>query len=233
MGDMASFTTRTDAAARLVEIWRRFRPASGPARVLDLGCGTGGAALEVARGSDGSTAVGLDIAQSNISQAAQSANEAGLSHRASFVCSSYETWQGGAFDAILSDGVLHFIDIGNQALARRLADNLAPGGLLVATMPEASLGNSLLIAFRRLWRATPAVLDRLLLALAKLLYPQFSPRMLDERLPYMRMPPVRLYDASFVAALSSVGLERVAELPWPSPSFAKLRHCVVIWHRRG
>jgi len=44
-------------AAQLVEIWRRFRSASGPARVLDLGCGTGGVALEIARGSDGSTAV--------------------------------------------------------------------------------------------------------------------------------------------------------------------------------
>jgi trans-aconitate 2-methyltransferase len=233
MGELAGFTTRNDAAASLVEIWRRLRSAPGPARVLDLGCGTGGVAMEIARDSEGCTAVGLDIVQSNIDRATRDTQAAGLSHRASFVCSPYETWQGSAFDAILSDAVLQLIDISNEALANRLAANLVAGGLLVATMPDRSFGNFLRIGSRRLWQMSPAVLDRLLLALAKRLYPQFSTEMLEERLPYMRVLPVRLYDEAFAAALVSAGLERVAELPWPSPSIAKLRHRVLVWRRRA
>jgi SAM-dependent methyltransferase len=232
MTETASFTTRSDAAAKLVEIWRRFRSAGGAARVLDLGCGTGGAALEIARGGDGSTAVGLDIEQSNIDQAVQDADACGLSQRVSFVCSSYEAWQGGAFDAILSDGVLHLIGISDGALASRLSGNLVPGGLLIAAMPDPSFGNSLRLSLRRLWRMSPVALDQLLLALAERVYPRFSTKMLEERIPYMRLLPVRLFDADFTKELASAGLERVTELPWPSPSIAKLRHVVLVWRRR-
>ena len=204
-----------------------------PARILDLGCGTGGVALQVASGADIGTAVGLDIAQNNIDQAARNAKESGLSHRLAFVCASYEAWDGGTFDAIISDSVFHLIEIDDNALASRLAANLAPGGLLIATMPDRSPGNCVRIALRRLWRMCPAAMDRLLLALAKRLYPQFSSKMLEERLPYMRMVPARLYDASFASALASAGLERIADLPWESPSIAKLRHCVLVWRRRA
>src|SRR5262245_16742664 len=180
MTETASFTTRSDAAARLVEIWQRFRSAAGAACVLDLGCGTGGAALKIARSCDGSTAVGLDIEQSNIDQAARDAHESGLSQRVSFVCSPYEVWQGRAFDAILSDSVLHLIAISDEALAGRLAGNLVPGGLLIAAMPRPSFGNSLRLGLRRLWRMSPVALNRWLLALAEHVYPQFSTKMLEE-----------------------------------------------------
>lgn len=228
-----TFTTRSDDAARLVDIWCSFRSASGPAHVLDLGCGTGGLAMLLARSSDGSTALGLDIAQSNIDWAIKGAQESGLSHRAQFVCSAYETWKDGTFDAILSNGVLHLVDMDDAALATRLAAQLAPGGLLIATMPDSSLGNFLLVNLRRIWRMAPAALDRMLLALARRVYPRFSLEMLEERLPYMRVLPVRLYDAAFAAALASAGLERVAELPWPGPSIAKLRHRVLVWRKPG
>jgi hypothetical protein len=75
-------------------------------------------------------------------------------------------------------------------------------------------------------------MDPLLLVVAKRLYLQFSSKMLEERLPYLRMVPARLYDASFASALASAGLERIADLPWESPSMAKLRHCVLVWRRR-
>src|SRR5262245_25560809 len=140
MPEITPFTTRGDAAARLVAIWRRYRSTAGAAHVLDLGCGTGGIALLVAQEPDGSTAVGLDISQKNIDQAVRDAAEAGASGRASFVCSHYEAAQCGSFDAILSDSVLQLIDIDSAALARRLSANLAPGGLLVAAMPTPSLG---------------------------------------------------------------------------------------------
>jgi trans-aconitate 2-methyltransferase len=225
------FTTRSDNAVRLVDIWHSFRSASGPAHVLDLGCGSGGVAILVARSSDGNTALGLDIGQSNIDRAIKGARQAGLSLRTTFVCSAYERWKNGTFDAILSDSVLHLLEMSNAALAARLAAQLVPGGLLIATMPDRSLGNFLLISLRRTWRMAPAALDRMLLALAKRVYPRFSTEMLEERLPYMRVLPVRLYDAAFVAALVSAGLERVAELPWPGPSFAKLRHRVLVWRK--
>jgi trans-aconitate 2-methyltransferase len=233
MPDQAGFTTRTDTAEDLVKIWRSFRTALGPARVLDLGCGTGGVAIEVARCDEGSTAVGLDSAHTNIDQAVRNASAAGLSRRVSFVCSPYEAWQGGKFDAILSDSVLHIIGIEDDILARRLADNLAPGGLLVAAMPQSSIGNSFLIGLRCLWRISPAGMDGLMLLLAKLHYRHLSTQMLRERVPYMRVVPARLYGAPFIAALYTAGLERIAERPWPSPSIAKLKHCVLVWRRQS
>jgi trans-aconitate 2-methyltransferase len=232
MSETTTFTTRTDSAASLVEIWRRFRPAPGPARVLDLGCGTGEVAMAIAAENSDSRSVGLDIAQSNIDRAVQSARGAGLSQRTSFVCSPYESWPGdGVFDAILSESVLHLIAMDTDALARRLASDVAPGGLLIATMPVATYGNSLVLALRRLWRMTPARLDRLILVVGKLIYPQFSAAMIEERLPYMRMVPARLCDVEFNAALASAGFDCVAELPWPSPSIAKLKHAALVWRR--
>jgi hypothetical protein len=71
-----------------------------------------------------------------------------------------------------------------------------------------------------------------LLALAKRLYPQFTTEMLEERLPYLRVLPVRLYDEALVAALVSAAFQRVAELQWPNASSAKLRHRVLVWRRR-
>jgi hypothetical protein len=64
---------------------------------------------------------------------------------------SYEAWHGNVFDAILSDGVLQLIDISSESWAIALLPTLLEAGLLAATMPDASFGNSLRFGLRRLW----------------------------------------------------------------------------------
>jgi hypothetical protein len=130
---------------------------------------------------------------------------------------------GEPFDLIISDNVLHFIKSKDDALASRLASDLRPGGTLAATLPVESIGNSLRILLRRIWRTLPPGADRLAFALGRRIYPHFTPEALADRLPYLRGVPVRLVGPRLLDIL---------DLLWHSPSAAKLGHHLLIWRRR-
>ena len=141
-------------------------------------------------------------------------------------------WEGGSFDLIVSDGVLQLIEASDSDLIRRLAAHLLPGGRLIATMPFQCWANSLRILARRTWRRLPAATDRLIMAMAGRIYPNFSPEFLAERLPYLRITPVRLLNEHLVAEFDRHGLQLAERAPWPSPSTAKLDHTLLIWKKR-
>ena len=90
---------------------------------------------------------------------------------------------GGPFDLVVSDGVLHLIAVPVPLLAEKLAGDLRPGGVLVATLPVAGAPNRVLLALRRLYRRLPSSADRLALAFAMLLYRDIPRPLLRDRLP--------------------------------------------------
>jgi len=95
-------------------------------RVLDLGCGTGH--LTAAISERGATAVGVDNAESMISEARAQHPDCEFVHADA---RSYEPQE--PFDAVFSNAALHWISDGNQdAVLARVADSLVDGGRVVA-----------------------------------------------------------------------------------------------------
>jgi trans-aconitate 2-methyltransferase len=102
----------------------------------------------------------------------------------------------------------------------------------VATIPVASAGNRLRILLRRAWRAMPVAADRVALAIARRVHPDFPAAMLQDRIPYLRLVPSRLHGSGFSAAMTRCRLDKIADEPWGSPSILKLEHRLVVWQRR-
>jgi SAM-dependent methyltransferase len=106
------------------------------ARVLEIGCGSGGPALQLAR-STGCELVGVDVHEDGVANATRMAREAGLDARASFVhadASEVLPFASGSFDALLCvDAVNHLRD--RARVFGEWARVLAPGGRVVFTDP--------------------------------------------------------------------------------------------------
>jgi hypothetical protein len=125
---------------------------------------------------------------------------------------------------------LHLIDAPVARIAARLAADLTPGGLVVATVPDAGVVNRCQLQLRRLWRQTPTAMDRLALLLAARLHPDMSRSELLDRLPYLRLMPV-LFGASELREFAAAGLTLIGNEPWPGPSLVKPRHRLMVWRR--
>lgn len=105
-------------------------------RLLDVGCGSGGPALELARRT-GCTVVGVELYEAAVAMASRNAIEAGLEARVSFVqadASQPLPFKDSAFDRILCvDAINHLPD--RQAVLSEWARLLTPSGRLLFTDP--------------------------------------------------------------------------------------------------
>jgi ubiquinone/menaquinone biosynthesis C-methylase UbiE len=104
------------------------------ARVLDLGCGTGGSAVFIAQQYEPAEVVGVDVEVGVIVKATAAAAAAGVSEVASFVAIEPGPlpFPDGRFDIVFSkDAIVHIPD--KQALAHELFRVLAPGGVFAAS----------------------------------------------------------------------------------------------------
>jgi trans-aconitate 2-methyltransferase len=227
-----SFTTRGADSAHLVRLALQLVEGITQPRILDLGCGGGSVAVAAVRMRPEISAVALDISPTNVAAARAAADRFGLGARVATICEDYMAWSGEQFDLIISDSVLYIIEGADTALASRLVSNLRPGGVLMATLPISSIGNLLRSSVRRLWRTLPPGADRLAFALARRMYSDFPPEALADRVPYLRMLPVRLAGPRLREIFAAHGLELTAELRWESRSLAKLEHHLFIWRRR-
>jgi len=111
-------------------------------RLLEVGCGSGGPALFLAR-SLGLSVTGVDINQAGIAAANEAAARAGLAKLARFVCldggSGMFPFEDGSFDAAQSiDAINHIPD--RTALLHELHRLLKAGGALLYTDPMVLTG---------------------------------------------------------------------------------------------
>jgi trans-aconitate methyltransferase len=226
------FSSRDDAASGLAEYALAFVADRLQPSLLDLGCGSGSMSIRALTGRDDLSAVALDISAPNIASTRSAADRANVSDRLVAECADYMLWRGGPFDLIVSDGVLQLIEAGDADLARRLATDLKPNGYLIATMPFECWANSTRILLRRMWRSLPSATDRLAMAIAVRLHPEFSREFLAERLSYLRITPIRLLNDELVDEFDRQGLQLLEQAPWPSPSAAKLDHKLLVWQKR-
>jgi SAM-dependent methyltransferase len=124
--------------------------AAGKAqRVLDVGCGTGGTTLAIARqvGPQG-TVVGLDISEPMIALAKQRAELASVPPR--FLCADAQThaFEPASFDMIVSRFGVMFFDDSVRAFTN-LRRATAPGGALHAIVWRSAADNPFMTAAER------------------------------------------------------------------------------------
>lgn len=99
---------------------------AGRRRVLDVGCGTGGTTVAIARG--GARCVGVDISETMVDAARARAQQAGVDARFLAADAGSHAFEPGSFDAVVSRfGVMFFADptAAFTTLRRAAADGAA------------------------------------------------------------------------------------------------------------
>ena len=221
----SSFSGRSDGASLLAERALALQPPAPDQAILDLGCGAGDLALMLKTSRPDAQVTGVDFSAVNIETARR------RSDTVQFVCTDYLQWRGSRFSLIVADSVLQLIEGPLDKLAERIGADLKPGGLLVATVPDARLRNHLLLLSRRMYRLLPAgLVDPLATTVAKRLHPDLSLEAIRDRLPYMRMLP-RLFGSNALQTFAKAGLQQEVNQAWFNPSLAKPHHRLMVWRR--
>lgn len=104
------------------------------ARILDIGCGTGGCSLFIAGRYEPAEVVGIDVEPGVVAKATANAEAAGLSHRVTFVAVEPGplSFPDGSFDVVFSkDSIVHIAD--KHALALEIHRVLRSGGVFAAS----------------------------------------------------------------------------------------------------
>lgn len=82
--------------------------ADPPARVADVGCGTGWSSISIARGFPEAVVTGLDLDNASIDEACRNAVEAGVADRVSFdVRNAADPKLAGSFDLVCAFETIH------------------------------------------------------------------------------------------------------------------------------
>jgi trans-aconitate methyltransferase len=231
-----TFTVPPQRRARLVGVLLRYVEPDRALQVLDLGCGTGGNVVALAEALPHATITGVDLSAANIAVAAAAGRRGPHFARVTLVTGDYLAFAGGPFDVVVSETVLYAIPASEEAVFGKLARDVAPGGLLIYTMPTDALSNRALVVLRRLLRRLrgPAT-DAALLALARALHGRdYDEALLRERVPYMYVVPDRYDSRALHRRLRARwGFEILASEPIPRASPAQLRHRLVVARRVG
>ena len=122
--------------------------------VLDVGCGTGGPALELVRAT-GAEVVGIDLSERHVRLATELARADGLADRASFHLGDATSlpFEPGSFDgALMLESFFHMPD--QAGVLRQIAKVLRPGGRLVIgnLVQRTPLSDEQNAALEELWR---------------------------------------------------------------------------------
>jgi trans-aconitate 2-methyltransferase len=225
------FTAPAGRRKELLAAITDLAPQDRPLRILDIGCGTGGQLRDVAEAFPLAICVGVDISAHNVETAR--ADKAGRDGRVQFHAGDYLTFDDQPFDLIFADSVLQNIPVPTTALASKIAADLAPSGLLVASIPYDCGYNRSLWAVRRGLRPLrgPA-LEALAVRVAGVVHPDWSAEMILERLPYLFLLPDRFDGPAMRDLFQRAGLDVVETRPVRHASVAQPRHRLVVFRRR-
>lgn len=162
-GDPAPVRSLSELADRAMDRqtdwYTRLLAPSGSEHLLDIGCGTGGPAVRIARRT-GARVTGITVSHTQVDQATELARESGLGDRVTveLVDAMNLPYPDGTFDAALAvDSLCHMSDR-SRALreARRV---LRPGGrfLLTEFTRRGTPSEEQVTAYRRMWASGPLV----------------------------------------------------------------------------
>ncbi|NIR59020.1 MAG: class I SAM-dependent methyltransferase, partial [Gammaproteobacteria bacterium] len=146
------FTAPRDRRERMTAALLRHLPPDSAARILDLGCGGGQQLLDLAAVYTRAELVGIDTSRANVDSARRAVADRGAEARIAVEERDYLAYAGGPFDAVVSDSVLQNIPGADDRLYAKLAEDIRPGGLLVASIPYGCVFNRVLWLGRRTLR---------------------------------------------------------------------------------
>ena len=107
--------------------------AAPPARVADLGCGSGWSSVAIAQAYPLATVTGVDLDEASIGEATKNAAVAGVGDRVSFqVADAADPALGGTFDLVCAFETIHDMNDPTAALASMRALRAPGGTILVA-----------------------------------------------------------------------------------------------------
>jgi SAM-dependent methyltransferase len=115
----------------LPDIEKRLRSDEAPARIADLGCGTGSSSIALARGYPAARVDGLDLDEATVTEARRNAEDAGVADRVHFdTRDASDPALSGQYHLITLFETLH--DMADPvAVLRGAAGMLAPGGAVL------------------------------------------------------------------------------------------------------
>jgi SAM-dependent methyltransferase len=185
---------------------------AGPRSILDIGCGNGELLRRLALHYR-ARCTGLDTKTTPLTM-----------ENVQIIRADYQTWQcGDQFDLVIATGILHLLDMSNEALLTKLTEHVTPGGWLVYDLPLYNMSNCLNAALRRLcgWIRSP-LSDRVITAIGQRMYGHMADRdFVQERLAYVYSPPTRY--AAFQRGFGQRGFRLVASIAVPRVSIIELR----------
>jgi trans-aconitate methyltransferase len=233
--DGATCTAPAARVARTRDLVIEYAPSDRAIAVLDVGCGTGALALQLASALPRASVTGVDISSANVAaaDAARRRMDTAVASRVQFECGDYLEMAVPAADVIATDTVLHFI-AGRDVLWRKLAADLRAGGVLICCMASDGAHNRALGAMRRVLRAVRSrPVDALLLAVARRAYGrQMNDALLRERIAYMYIPPEQFMSASVRDRIApGVGLRAIAEREVDAASATELKQRVTVFRK--
>ena len=212
----------------------QYLPSGQALRILDIGCGSGEELAQLIQLVPESSGVGVDISEPNIARAVETFRPTPLGSRLQFAAADYLDFDGGLFDAIISDSTLQNIPASGDRLFAKIANDLKSGGVLICSMPYGCLYNSFLWAIRRCLRLVRGrATDRFILWLGNWMTGgRMSTELLLERVHYMYLIPYHVAGAKFNALLAErYGLKGIAEAPLPWASLAQPKHRLYVYQK--
>ena len=233
--DRRTFTAPLARRAAMVSILRKLFPQDGLIRLLDLGCGTGSQALNLAAAFPRMHCVGIDISGDSIERACALAIRSPEGDRVQFLRCNYLTFEAMPFDVIIADSVLQNIFSSTTELLQKLGRDLRSKGFLVASMPYDCPYNRVLWGSRRLLRALRGPwLDALIEVFGKKFHKSWDPTLIRERIPYMYLLPARVDGEAFRREmLALAGLELVSAENLARTSPAQPKHRLLIFQKKA
>ncbi|OXS73289.1 class I SAM-dependent methyltransferase [Domibacillus enclensis] len=112
--------------------------AQKPHWVLDIGCGTGGYLMKLAKKMNQGTFVGVDISKDCVEEAREKAMEKQLDDKVKFYYADINTWDvpNGLFDVVMMNNLLHYYSPDARGdLFTRVAELVSKRGTVIVITP--------------------------------------------------------------------------------------------------
>jgi SAM-dependent methyltransferase len=121
-------------------VYNHLERHSANGNVLDIGCGSGNTAVEVAADAY-QTYVGVDISEAALAKARKRSAETGRQEKNRFVCADFLTYvPSGQFDVILFRESMYHVPVGRvKATLNSYSKYLRPGGVFIVRLYAASM----------------------------------------------------------------------------------------------
>lgn len=201
---------------------------SGPASVIEIGCGIGLGLDFLAARHPNCRFTGIDIEPKNIAIATA------RSRSADWITSDLLLARVPPADFICGHSVLQLVDHPVDSIARAASAMLRPGGRAIFSMPVRNFENAVIASARAGLRGMRSkILDKALIGVIRAISnTRLTLEELQQRLRYFYAQHPHVFDRSFAAAFAGAGLVLTGSELLPRFGIGVLRHVLIEFEKR-